>query len=265
MSVEIRCMDATEYAKTLEDNSISLFICDPPFGIKESSFTGAKNKDSGLNVIPGYIEAPNDISYYDFCIPWLTEIYRAMEPSGTAYIILGWSYQLGHVMVAAEHIGFHLLNHIIWHYDTHVIPTKYKFSSSHYHILRLGKSKNGQTFKNQHPDDMNIWDSKLPKGRNGSIDTYDKMDVWNIPKVATTGIRNMNLLPDALIDKIILYSSHKGDTVVDLFSGNFTTCRSAIKWDLNFKGCELNKNAVEHHAPLIEKECKKRGYKFDYQ
>lgn len=265
MSVQIRCMDATEYTKTLEDNSIPLFICDPPFGIGESSFSGARNKHSGPNIIPGYIEAPNDISYYDFCKPWLEEIYRAMEPLGTAYIILGWSYPLGHVMVAAEQIGFYLLNHIIWHYNTNIIPTKHKFSSSHYHILRLGKSKSGQTFKNLHPDDMEIWKMKIPEGRNGSIDTYDKMDVWNIPKTPATGVRNMNLLPDALIDKIILYSSHKGDTVVDLFSGNFTTCMSAIRWNRNFKGCELNENAVEYHATLIEKECKKHGYVFDYE
>ena len=253
----IRCSDATEYASSLESDSIDLYILDPPFGIGETSFTGGNGGGSNRgSVIPGYQEAPED--YASFAYEWLTEVYRTLKPGGTAYVIMGWSYPLGDVMVAARDAGFLLLNHIIWHYNTQVIPTKKKFSSSHYHVLRLGKRKNGQTFNVPSDEDMSTW-SSMPEGRNGMLSTYDKMDTWTIPKVRGKGTSNLNTLPDALVRKMILYSSNPGDLVCDLFMGNFTTAYMALQEGRRVTGCDINPNTCDHHGPILKERFGKGG------
>lgn len=242
--------DATEYAKTLPSNSVDLYILDPPFGIGEVAFTGAKGAgSSSSNTILGYQEAPDD--YASFCRSWLQEVYRTLKTTGTCYIISGWSYQLGHLMVECEKVGFHLLNHCIWHYNTYVIPTQKKFSSSHYHVLRLGKRKDGQTFSVPDGSCIDDW-CTMPAGRGGKLETYDKMDVWTIPREHNVGTKkNLNKLPDALVSKIISYSSNEGDLICDLFMGNFTTAYCALNLKRRVCGCEINSETYNHHLPLL--------------
>ena len=253
VDIDLRCDDAIEYARQLPNNYIDLYILDPPFGIGEDKFTGIKN--TSRNVIPGYIAAPKD--YLGFCRGWMEEVYRTLKHTGTAYVILGWSYQLADAMTAARDVGLYLLNHIIWHYNNGVVPTKKKFSSSHYHILRLGKRKDGQVFNVPEDEDVesfnfNIGIPELPDGRNGRPSTYDKMDTWTIPKdTSYKGLKNLNCLPDNLIRKIIQYSSHRGDLVCDLFMGNFTTAKVAIQEDRRVCGCELNPHSCEYWIPRI--------------
>ena len=64
-------------------------------------------------------------------------------------------------------------------------------------------------------------------------------------------IKNVNKLPEGLIQKLILYSSNPGDIVCDFFMGNFTTAYAAIKLGRYPIGFELNKNAFQHHEPLL--------------
>jgi len=241
-------MDATEYSKTLPSNSIDLFILDPPFGIGEVAFTGAKGAGCySAHTISGYQEAPKD--YAEFCRSWLSEVFRALKPTGTCYIISGWSYNLGHLMVECEKAGFTLLNHCIWHYNTYVLPTQKKFSSSHYSVLRLGKKKEGQIFHAPKDEDISTW-CTMPADRSGKLDTYDRMDVWTIPRERLLGTKkNLNKLPDLLVRKMISYSSNPEDTVCDLFLGNFTTAYQALSLGRKVCGCEINKEVFDHHAP----------------
>lgn len=251
--VDIACMDATQFCSTLSDGSVDLFICDPPFGIGEETFTGASNKEpTNKDVIPGYVPAPTNYTYYEFCITWVREMYRSLKMGGTAYIVCGWSYPLAHLMLACEDTGFLLLNHIVWHYPNKVLPTTKKFASSHYHILRLGKGKTGYTFNELSSDDLEAIGTKVPIDSNATVAYVDKMDTWTIPKQSYKGTRNLNALPYALVRKMILYSSNVGDVVCDLFCGNFTTAYVAMEENRNFTGCELNRNAYDHHIRGIE-------------
>lgn len=256
MFVDLECSDATDFAKTIPNDTIDLYICDPPFGNGED-----KTGDSIVNQlqIDGYVPAEDD--YYAWSKEWLTEMYRTLKPEGTAYVILGWSYPLADAMIAAREVGFHLINHIIWHYNTHVAPTKFKFSSSHYHILRLGKTKGGQTFNV--PTDQEIESfyerqgmNAIPDGRNGGSRYYDMMDVWRVKKVAGKKgeKKNLNRLPDELVRKMIIYSSNPGDVVADLFMGNFTTAKVAIEEGRSVMGSEKNPNACDHWIGQIMDE-----------
>ena len=122
--------------KYIEDESIDLLICDPPFGINESQMHRHYNRNEE-NVLTGYQEAPNN--YIKFTVDWMTEAHKAMKPNGSMYVFSSWN-NLIKVLTVAELLELHQINHIIWKYNFGVF-TKNKFVSSHYHILYFTKSK----------------------------------------------------------------------------------------------------------------------------
>ncbi len=236
--------DCVEGAKNhIEDNSVDLIICDPPFGIEESSFQKHYYRDD--LVIEGYVEAPTD--YEKFSLDWITESKRIMKDNGSMYIISGWT-NLHHILNAVNKLGLHMINHIIWKYNFGVC-TKTKFVSSHYHILYLSKTKKVKPKFNTYS--RFGFSEKTADDR--SLLYSDMEDVWNIPKEYQSGERkNANKLPEELIRKIMQYSSDEGDLVCDFFLGNFTSAVVSKKMNRNFVGFEINENSYNHFIKEME-------------
>tara|TARA_Y100000310_G_C20698933_1_gene827877 strand:- start:6143 stop:6910 length:768 start_codon:yes stop_codon:yes gene_type:complete len=230
--------------KYFADESVDLEIYDPPFGINESAFGSQYNRDED-NVIKGYVEAPAD--YLDFTRQWLTEAKRILKPNGSIYIISGWSNLLDVLSVIKE-LDLFLINHIIWKYNFGVF-TKKKYVSSHYHILFLKKSKNAKiTFNTESRFELDDRDENAK-----SLLYRDLEDVWVIKKEYAKGkMKNKNKLPEALVRKMVQYSSNEGDIVCDFFMGNFTTAFASLKSGRIPVGFEKNKEAFEYHMPLMK-------------
>jgi len=221
--------------KHIEEKSIDLMICDPPFGINENTFGKHYNRDES-NVIEGYIEAPKN--YVEWTEQWLQEAYRILKDNGSIYVISGWT-NAHKIALAAENVGFNIVNKIIWKFNFGV-ATKQKYVSSHYEIFYMTKNKNADVTFNRccrfTPDDKN--------DNNGSLLYQDLEDVWTINKENCPGKKkNKNKLPEDLIRKIIQYSSNENDIICDFFLGNFTTAIVAKKMGRIPCGFEMNKNA----------------------
>ena len=213
---------------TIPDNSVELGIYDPPFGIQEKRFRTHYNRNNNL-VIDGYIEAPPD--YYQFTKNWLMEAKRVLKPNGSMYIISGWSHSdiIGR---AIRDIDLFLINKIIWRFPFGVY-TKQKYVSSHYEIFFVKKSKNAKILFNR---DCRFQFKKEQYA--------DMQSVWHINKEYHPGKKkNCNKLPEALVEKMIRYSSNEGDIVADFFMGNFTTLAVCKRLNRKFVGIELNPNA----------------------
>ncbi len=228
----------------LKDESVDLMICDPPFGINESEFDGHYNREES-NVLDGYVEAPED--YYTFTFQWVSEAKRVLKPNGSMYVISGWTNLLDVLNVLKE-LDLNIVNHLIWKFNFGVF-TKNKFVSSHYHILYLTKGKKSNpvfnTFCRFSSDEKDFF--------NGSLNYQDLEDVWVLNKEYHKGeMKNKNKLPDKLVEKMILYSSNKGDTICDFFMGNFTTAVVAIKLGRIPIGFELNTNSYNYYMDIIE-------------
>ena len=236
MGPELYNEDCVTGAARIASNSVDLTVCDPPFGIGESSFSTLYNRKAA-RIIRGYVEAPKD--YQSFSDKWIAEATRILKLNGTMYIVSGWT-QLRHILNSVEACGLILHNHIIWKYNFGVY-TRQKFCSSHYHILRLGKSNKVK---------FNRTCRFTPKDRNesgGSLLYQDMEDVWYIKKEYSRGtLKNCNKLPDELVDKMILYSSDPGDLVCDFFLGNGTTAKRALALRRNIVGFEINPVAFRH-------------------
>jgi len=229
--------------KHLKDESVDLGIYDPPFGISESTFDKHYKRKKQC-VLDGYVEAPDD--YYTFSEDWMGEAKRILKPHGSMYIISGWTH-LQHILNAADKLDLNLVNHIIWKFNFGV-ATKRKYVTSHYHILYLTKSNAKPKFNT-----YCRFGSQEKDEQNGSLNYQDMQDVFVINKEYNPNkTKNKNKLPDALIEKLIMYSSDEGDVVCDFFLGNFTTAIVAKKLGRNPVGFEINQESFEYWNDKFE-------------
>jgi site-specific DNA-methyltransferase (adenine-specific) len=222
-------MDCVEGMRRFVDSDdVDLIIADPPFGIGEEKFDAMYNRDE-QHVIDGYCVAPAD--YYKFCVDWLMECYRTLRPGGTIYVVSGYTHLIK-VLGALEHVGFDMVNHIIWKYNFGVYTTR-KFVSSHYHILYYTKRGGRRTFNERFADTKQSY--------------ADREDVWEIKRdYQQGGIKTKNRLPVALIYKMIQYSSDEGDLICDPFLGSGVTVRCAKALKRNIIGFERSREVYEN-------------------
>ncbi len=245
MNYKIWNEDCIEGSKNnIKDGSVDLIICDPPFGINESKFDQLYKRNVD-NIIDGYVEAP--IDYDKFTLNWLTECKRILSDDGSMYIVSGWS-NLSSFYKAIAALGLYEVNHIIWKYNFGV-NTKIKYVSAHYHIFFLTKSEKAKKTFN-----TNSRFTQIDKDANNRSLLYqDLEDVWVINKEFKPGeVKNVNKLPNKLIEKMIEYSSKPDDTICDFFMGNFTTADCSLRLGRKVTGFELNPASYNHHIGRIK-------------
>jgi site-specific DNA-methyltransferase (adenine-specific) len=162
------------------------------------------------------------------------------------YIVIGHS-NLAEVLLAAKESDLHLINQLVWKFNFGV-HAKSKFVTSHYNILYYSKNKKSKVKFNTHCR----FGSQEKDSYGGSLLYQDMEDVFVINKDFKPGEKkNQNKLPDALITKLIQYSSDEGDNVCDFFMGNFTTAYVANALGRHVYGYEINTASYDHHMPLL--------------
>ena len=119
------------------------------------------------------------------------------------------------IEIAIDQCKLTTVNHLIWKYQFGVV-TKRKYVTSHYHCLFLCKNDRKRKFYPYRRFDKDV---KTESG--GSAHYKDKEDVWEIKREYWQGaIKTPTKLPAELIEKILDYSSEKGDVVLDPFLGS---------------------------------------------
>lgn len=221
------------------DNSVDLIFTDPPYGIEGDKLDAHYHRDES-HVVPGYVEVALE-TYGDFSKQWISECARVLRPGGSMYIVSGYT-NLHHILNALHSTDLTEINHIIAEYSFGV-STKKKWVSSHYHVLfwqKPDKGKQTRTFN------TNVYytDQK---------DSYhDRLTVQKLPRDYKPGeLKNKNQLSETFIEKFVLYSSNRNDTVMDPFCGGFTTARTALRYGRQFVGFELNKHAFDAFVPTL--------------
>lgn len=223
----------------VQDNSVDLIFTDPPYGIDGDELDVHYHRDES-KVVPGYIDVPLK-DYSKFSIDWIRECARVLRPGGSIYIVSGYT-NLHHILNALHSTNLVEINHIIAKYSFGV-STKNKFVSSHYHVLFWQKPDKGQ-LKRTFNSNWKYTDQK---------DSYhDRLTVQDMPRDYKPGeIKNKNQLSEDFITKFIMYSSNRGDTVLDCFGGGLTTGRTALRYGRKFIGFELNEHAFNAFLPTL--------------
>jgi DNA modification methylase len=228
----------------LEDSRVDLLIADPPFAMDEKRLARFYTKYPE-RVIPGYVFAPED--YSRFCLAWMVQAYRVLKEHGSMYVVSGWSQ--GHIVQSAlMKIGFVLINEIIYQYDFPIVA-KHKFNSAHCRIYYCKKHKHAKPTFNKHCR-FEITD-KDAQGK--SLHYRDMSSVWYFKQELRRGrYKHLTKLPDALVRKMLAYSSYENDVVADFFLGSGTTAIQAHTMQRQVVGFEKNPQAFQHIVDQLE-------------
>jgi len=236
--------DCCDGMQRLPDACAALVVADPPYGIGNPKSMYNRKDDK---VWGGYEEAPTDPDgYLAFTRKWLAEAVRVLRPGGSMYIFSGWTFEHLVKLALASHKDLYEVNHIIWKYQFGV-NTKRKFVSSHYHVFFWAKDGARRTFNLECRFEGS---ERTKEGR--SLLYKDLEDVWVINRTYKPGQnKNQNELPEAIIEKILAYSSDPGNLVLDPFLGGFTTARVARRMGRRFVGFEINPEGFDEKAAEV--------------
>ncbi len=235
--------------KEMENDSVDIIICDPPYNI---------GKDFGNNS-----DKQDMDKYLTWCDEWISECIRILKPKGTLYIY-GFSEILAFIRVR---ININV-RWIIWHYTNKVTPSLNHWQRTHESILCCSKEKphfNRDDVREPYTDTFlkNAAGKvrKATKGRfsNGETETtYNAhangalpRDVIKISALAGGAgkkerVNHPTQKPLALCEKLIKASKNGDDTLLVVpFAGSGSECVAAKKENINFIGFEINEEYVK--------------------
>ena len=212
--------------RTIASNSVDLIIADPPYNI---------GKDYGNNS-----DKQDFDEYINFTKEWLTECHRILKENGTIYIFIGFRYISYLYQILEKDLNMNFINWISWHY-TQGIGKKKGFSPRHDDILMFSKTT---SYK------FNLDEIRIPQKFYRKVNNMrgaNPGDVWEVSHIhyCQKGRQeHPTQKPEALIERMILASSNKGDLVIDPFSGSGTTLRVCQQLERNCIGIEINEEYV---------------------
>lgn len=229
----IYCADACKLLAEAEPGQVNLVFADPPYNIGY--------------VYDAYRDDRPDHEFVGWCREWMAACQRVLTPDGSMYIAIGDDFAADLRIVGRE-LGLHLRNWIIWHY-TFGQNMRVKFCRSHTHILYFVKDPRRFTFNDhalrfpsaRHTEYQDLRASPLGRLPN---------DVWDeFPRVCGTFRERAGFhgcqLPEAMLHRIVLASTHPGDIVMDPFVGSGTTVVAAARLGRKYIGVDLSPEYVK--------------------
>lgn len=234
--------DCLEVLKTIPAESIDMIFADPPYNLSNDGFTCQAGKMVSVN--KGAWDRSKGIEEdFEFHFKWLEACKRVLKPNGTLWVSGTYHsiYACGH---ALQKLKYHILNDICW-FKPNASPNLSCrfFTASHETILWARKSKKGKhTFNYEE-----MKDGYFPQDRI-KVENKQMRSVWSIP-LTPPSEKNFGKHPTqkplALMDRIILSSTNKGDIILDPFCGSGTTGFSAIKNGRRFVGIEMDLDFID--------------------
>jgi site-specific DNA-methyltransferase (adenine-specific) len=244
------------------EGRIDLIYADPPFNTGRAYPTRiGRSEDSRRpgtwKKTAGYDDRWDDsAAYLDMLGPRLEAMYRLLAPSGTLYLHVDWRASAHAKVLLDEIFGRdRLLNEIIWIYHG-PSPIKSAFKRKHDTLLVYTKSSrytfNADAVRVPYDDATRKAFASSPRAGFGKVPDLARgkvpEDWWYFPVVARlhgerTGYPTQK--PMALMERIILASSKKGDLVADFFGGSGTTAVAAARYSRRWILCDQSPIAVE--------------------
>ncbi|MBO82069.1 site-specific DNA-methyltransferase [Citromicrobium bathyomarinum] len=241
--------DCVERLRELPDNSIDLVFADPPYNLQ---LGGDLNRPDGSHVdaVTDHWDQFDSFKVYDdFSKAWLAECRRVLKPDGALWVIGSYHniYRLGATL---QDLGFWILNDIVWR-KTNPMP-----------------NFRGTRFTNAH--ETLIWASQGEKARyqfnyramKTLNDELQMRSDWTFP-ICAGGERlkdesghkaHPTQKPEALLYRVLLATTERGDVVLDPFFGTGTTGAIAKRLGREWIGCEREEAYRKVARARIEKE-----------
>ena len=232
--------DSIKEMKKIKDHSIDLIFADPPYNLQLKDTLYRPDQTTVEAVTQDWDKFNTYKEYDQFTNAWLSECKRILKKGGALWVI-GSYHNILRVGSTIQDEGLWILNDIIWH-KTNPMPNfrGTRFTNAHETLLWCTTSRDAKyTFNYQNLKELN-------EGKQMRSD-------WYIPICAgKERLREENnqrshptQKPEALLYRILLASTNKGDVILDPFSGSGTTAVVAKKLQRHFIGIEKDKDYVE--------------------
>jgi len=232
--------DALEELKKIPEKSVDLVFADPPYNISKKKGLGWAFSNHVTMQEKWDMFSKNE--FFDFNKKWISECMRVLKPSGNFFVCGSYHniYQIGYIM---QHFGLRIVNSIIW----------FKPNAQPNITARMFTESTEQIIWACNGDSKWKFNYKLVKEKFGNGKQVRNM--WQIPvtpKSEKWAGGHPTQKPEALLEKIIIAASDKGDLILDPFAGTGTTNVVALKNDRNSIGIEINNK----FSPIIKARMK---------
>ena len=179
---------------------------------------------------------------------WLAAAVRALKAHGSLFLAIGDEYAAEY-KVRLDALGLTMRNWLVWHY-TFGLHQNRKFGRDHAHILYYTAHPKKFTFN---ADAIRIQSERQRSGdKRANPQGRVPGDVWSFPRLVGNAKERTGhpcQTPVALMERVVLACSKRGDLVLDPFAGSGTTLVAAKRHGRRFVGCELSEN----YAGMIRK------------
>ncbi len=232
----------------LPERSVDMVFADPPYNLQLAGDLRRPN-DSVVDAVDDDWDKFASFAEYDaFSRAWLTACRRVLKDDGTLWVI-GSYHNIYRVGAQLQDLGFWILNDVVWR-KTNPMPNfrGKRFTNAHEILLWCAKSQaekrytfNYNALKVMNDDLQMRSDWLLPICSGGERLKLDGEKAHATQK------------PEALLYRVILAATNRGDVVLDPFFGTGTTGAVARRLGRDYIGIEREPRYVKLARERIAK------------
>jgi modification methylase len=236
-----------ELMQGLPARSVDLIFADPPYNLQLGGDLHRPN-NTMVDAVDDEWDKFESLQTYDqFTRDWLNAARRILKDDGAIWVI-GSYHNIFRLGVALQDMGFWVLNDVIWN-KTNPMPNfrGRRFTNAHETMIWASKSK----------DSKYCFNYDAMKALN---DDLQMRSDWTLP-ICSGGERlkgddgkkaHPTQKPEALLHRVIMATSDKGDLVLDPFFGTGTTGAVAKKLGRHFIGLEQEEDYIKHAKKRLD-------------
>jgi site-specific DNA-methyltransferase (adenine-specific) len=233
--IELKCGDCFELFKGIEDKSIDLVLCDPPYGITNCKW------DSMLDLDQMWKEVKR-VTKKNGCV-----VFTAIQPFTSELVVSNkWWYKYNWV----------------WNKGKCGNPLIAKYQPLRYHEDILVFYRGACPYRPQGLVDIVPFERTQKRGpritrlrgtkRDIQTQTNYPRSILNIPQIGSSKAVHPTQKPVSLMEYLIMTYSDEGHTVLDFCMGSGTAAVAAKKTKRNFIGFELSQKYYEMACLRVE-------------
>lgn len=248
--------DSIDILKSIPDKTFDFCFADPPYFMQieegKKLFRVEGTEFDGCDDDWDKFESMD--SYAFWTRQWLSEVRRVLKDEGSICVISGMQsiYEIGSIL---RELGFWVINDIIWQKSN---PTPNfggtRLNNSHETLIWASKSKKSKfTFNYKTGKFLNggkqmgsIWTFPVCSG-NERLKDENNEKVHNTQK------------PEALLHRLIVLFTNKGDLILDPFGGTMTTGAIAKKTGRNYTMIEKEEKYIKFGQRRLDETMQEIG------
>ncbi len=224
--------DCVAAMRSLPACSVDMVFADPPYNLQLGGDLSRPDGSHVDAVTDDWDKFDSFAAYDTFTRAWLTEARRILKPAGALWVI-GSYHNIFRVGALMQDMGFWILNDVVWRKANPMPNFKgTRFTNAHETMIWASMGKKAKYTFNYHA--MKTLNDELQMRSD-----------WLLPicsgaeRLKKDGTKvHPTQKPEALLYRVMLATTNKGDVVLDPFFGTGTTGAVAKRLGRDWIGCE---------------------------